>query len=106
MPETPLADLDHSPDNEYEDLLGQWSDLEAFAGTLLTHPTSVQGFCAKVRQCVQWLDELAAQINTPIRVCVGTSSAIQNILKKIQNGIVDEKPESADAARKSGVARI
>ncbi|GAB1386399.1 hypothetical protein MASR1M59_15470 [Melaminivora sp.] len=60
MPKTPLADLDHSPDNEYEDLLGQWSDLEAFAGTLLTHPTSVQGFCAKVRQCEQWLDELAA----------------------------------------------
>ena len=27
---------------------------------------------------------------------------LANILKKIQNGIVDEKPESADAARKSG----
>jgi tetratricopeptide (TPR) repeat protein len=27
---------------------------------------------------------------------------LQNILKKIQNGIVDEKPESADATRKSG----
>ena len=50
----------HNAEGEYEDLLGLWSDLEAFAGTLLTHPTSVQGFCAKVRQCEQWLDELAA----------------------------------------------
>ncbi|SDM37026.1 hypothetical protein SAMN05428957_10552 [Oryzisolibacter propanilivorax] len=48
------------PDTEYEDLLGQWADLEAFAGMLLARPAQVPGFTAKMQQCALWLDELIA----------------------------------------------
>ncbi len=48
------------PDSEYEDLLGQWSDLEAFAATLLARPLSAQEFVSKVRQCERWLGDLVA----------------------------------------------
>lgn len=48
------------PDSEYEDLLGQWADLEAFAATLLGRPAHVQGFVPKVYQCEYWLDDLVA----------------------------------------------
>jgi HD-GYP domain-containing protein (c-di-GMP phosphodiesterase class II) len=49
-----------TPDIEYEDLLGQWSDLEAALGTLLLRPDSVQDFAAKLRLCDQWLQDLVA----------------------------------------------
>jgi type II secretory ATPase GspE/PulE/Tfp pilus assembly ATPase PilB-like protein len=41
------------------------------------------------------IDELAAQLNTPIRVCVGTSSAIQSILKKSESSqrVLEEATE-------------
>ncbi|WP_313079665.1 HD domain-containing phosphohydrolase [Pulveribacter sp.] len=48
------------PDSEYEDLLGQWSDLEALACTLLARPADVQGLPAKLRQCDRWLADLVA----------------------------------------------
>ena len=41
------------------------------------------------------IDELAAQLNTPVRVCVGTASAIQNILKKSESSqrVLEEATE-------------
>ena len=41
------------------------------------------------------IDELAAQLNTPVRVCVGTPSAIQNILKKSESStrVLEEATE-------------
>ena len=41
------------------------------------------------------IDELAAQLNTPVRVCVGTSAAIQNILKKSESSqrVLEEATE-------------
>ena len=55
-----LPHASEPPDSEYEDLLGQWSDLEAFLSTLLARPAGVQGFAAKVRQCGLWLQGLVA----------------------------------------------
>ena len=42
------------------------------------------------------IDELAAQLNTPVRVCVGAPSAIQNILKKSESSqrVLEEATES------------
>ncbi|PWW46451.1 hypothetical protein DFR36_104237 [Melaminivora alkalimesophila] len=57
----PPASGADAPDIEYEDLLGQWSDLEALLSTLLARPAHVQAFPAKVRQCEAWLAELVAQ---------------------------------------------
>src|SRR6478672_7012560 len=34
---------------------------------------------------LQTIDEVGVQLNTPIRVCVGTVSSIQNILKKSES---------------------
>lgn len=48
------------PDNEYEDLLGQWTDLESALSMLLSRPRSVADFPAKVRQCDRWLQGLVA----------------------------------------------
>ncbi|TAK17556.1 MAG: type II/IV secretion system protein [Acidobacteria bacterium] len=41
------------------------------------------------------IDELATQLNTPIRVCVGTPTAIQNILKKSESStrVLEEATE-------------
>src|SRR5262245_64995566 len=41
------------------------------------------------------IDELAAQLNTPVRICVGTSSTIQNILKKSESSqrVLEEATE-------------
>lgn len=49
-----------APDNEYEDLLGQWLDLEAAVCTLVTHPARVHDYLEKVRLCERWLQELVA----------------------------------------------
>ncbi|WP_406622454.1 HD-GYP domain-containing protein [Acidovorax sp. SDU_ACID1] len=48
------------PDSEYEDLLGQWSDLESALSMLLARPVQAQDFTAKVRQCDRWLQDLVA----------------------------------------------
>ncbi len=60
MSALPRSSAAQPPDSEYEDLLGQWLDLEAFASTLLARPASVQGFVPKVRQCELWLADLVA----------------------------------------------
>lgn len=48
------------PQDEYEDLLGQWADLEAALAVLLAQPLQVQDFCAKLRQIDAWLQDLVA----------------------------------------------
>ncbi len=50
----------HPPEGEYEDLLSQWSDLEAALSVLLSKPLLVQDFPAKVRQFDRWLQDLVA----------------------------------------------
>lgn len=45
-------------DDDYEDLLAQWLDLEAALSALLTHPRLVLEFTGKVRMCDQWLQDI------------------------------------------------
>ena len=45
-------------ENEYEDLLGQWSDLESGLGVILTSPASAQEFTHRVRQYDRWMQGL------------------------------------------------
>ena len=45
---------------EYEDLLSLWGDLESALSTLLARPTQARSFQAKVRQLDQWLQDLVA----------------------------------------------
>lgn len=47
-------------DEEYEDLLSLWSDLESAMSVLLARPQQVQDFSAKVRQFDRWLQDLVA----------------------------------------------
>jgi len=47
--------------DEYEDLLGLWSDLESGLAMLLTHPDSVQEFSLRVQQYDHWIQELLKQ---------------------------------------------
>lgn len=47
-------------DEEYEDLLGLWADLEAALAVLLARPRQVRSFAAKLRQLDQWLQDLVA----------------------------------------------
>lgn len=53
----------HRPaqDEEYEDLLGLWADLESTLSILLAYPLQAQNFVAKVRQCDRWLQDLVAR---------------------------------------------
>ncbi len=60
MSSLPSTGAAQPPDSEYEDLLGQWSDLEAFASVLLARPLDVRDFAPKVRQCELWLADLVA----------------------------------------------
>ncbi|RYF55353.1 MAG: phosphodiesterase, partial [Comamonadaceae bacterium] len=60
MSTTPTAASERLLDNEYEDLLGLWSDLESALSVLLARPLQVQDFTAKVRQCDRWLQDLVA----------------------------------------------
>ena len=48
------------PEGDYEDLLSQWSDLEAALSMLLSKPLLVQDFAAKIRQFDGWLQDLVA----------------------------------------------
>ncbi|QEA11778.1 HD-GYP domain-containing protein [Comamonas flocculans] len=45
-------------DDDYEDLLAQWQDLEAALSALLLHPRLVLDFTGKVRLCDQWLQDI------------------------------------------------
>ena len=54
------ANAPDTVDSEYEDLLGQWSDLESALSVLLARPRSVQDFAFKLRQCDRWLQDLVA----------------------------------------------
>ena len=45
---------------EYEDLLSLWGDLESALSVLLARPAQVRSFPAKLRQLDQWLQELMA----------------------------------------------
>jgi len=47
--------------DEYEDLLGLWSDLESGLAMLLAHPDSVQEFSLRVQQYDHWIQELLKQ---------------------------------------------
>ena len=47
-------------DEEYEDLLSLWGDLESALSVLLSRPTQVHDFSAKLRQFDRWLQELVA----------------------------------------------
>lgn len=47
-------------DEEYEDLLSLWSDLESALSVLLSRPRHVRDFGAKLRQFDRWLQELVA----------------------------------------------
>jgi HD-GYP domain-containing protein (c-di-GMP phosphodiesterase class II) len=49
---------DVKTEDEYEDLLGQWSDLEAGLATLLNHPQNVQEFEARLYQYDRWMQDL------------------------------------------------
>ena len=45
-------------DSEYEDLLGQWSDLESGLGIILASPNSAQQFAHRVLQYDRWMQGL------------------------------------------------
>ena len=45
-------------ENEYEDLLGLWSDLEAGLGVILASPGSIQEFDKRVLQYDRWMRDL------------------------------------------------
>lgn len=45
-------------ENEYEDLLGLWSDLESGLGVILGSPASIQEFEKRVRQYDRWMQDL------------------------------------------------
>jgi HD-GYP domain-containing protein (c-di-GMP phosphodiesterase class II) len=45
-------------EDEYEDLLGLWSDLESGLGLLLSHPDSVQELRQRIEQYDHWLQDL------------------------------------------------
>ncbi|WCM91670.1 phosphodiesterase [Acidovorax sp. NCPPB 2350] len=60
MPPPSSAPHAESPDSEYEDLLGLWSDLESALSVLLARPLQALDFGAKVRQCDRWLQDLVA----------------------------------------------
>jgi hypothetical protein len=50
----------HPQQAAYDDLLGQWSDLEAGLATLLTRPLEAAEFARKVRQYDRWMQDLLA----------------------------------------------
>ncbi len=50
--------LNVKTEDEYEDLLGQWADLESGLGILLGHPSSVQEFGLRLNQYDRWMQDL------------------------------------------------
>ncbi|MBP7085162.1 MAG: phosphodiesterase [Giesbergeria sp.] len=51
----------HAHDEEYEDLLSLWGDLESGLSILLARPLHVHDFSTKVRQFDRWLQDLVAR---------------------------------------------
>lgn len=45
-------------EDDYEDLLAQWSDLESSLGVILSHPASAQEFEARLYQYDRWMQDL------------------------------------------------
>ncbi len=45
-------------ERDYEDLLGQWSDLESGLGILLCHPANAQEFESRIYQYDRWMQDL------------------------------------------------
>jgi HD-GYP domain-containing protein (c-di-GMP phosphodiesterase class II) len=45
-------------ENEYEDLLAEWSDLESGVGVALRNPESAQQFAARITQYDRWMQSL------------------------------------------------
>ena len=45
-------------EDDYEDLLGLWSDLEAGLAMVLSHPNGVQEFAARIQQYDRWMQNL------------------------------------------------
>jgi hypothetical protein len=45
-------------EDEYEDLLGLWADLEAGLGIVLSHPHSAQQFATRIEQYDRWMQNL------------------------------------------------
>lgn len=45
-------------EDEYEDLLGLWSDLEAGLAMVLSHPQNAQEFAARIHQYDRWMQNL------------------------------------------------
>ncbi|PIZ22036.1 MAG: phosphodiesterase [Comamonadaceae bacterium CG_4_9_14_0_8_um_filter_57_21] len=56
---------DIKTEDEYEDLLGQWSDLESGLAVVLRHPNSTQEFEARIYQYDRWMQDLI-QRNTDL----------------------------------------
>ena len=50
--------MDVRDENQYEDLLGQWSDLESGLGIILSNPSNVQQFAHRVVQYDRWMQGL------------------------------------------------
>ena len=50
--------MDVRDENQYEDLLGQWSDLESGLGIILSNPSNVQQFAHRVLQYDRWMQGL------------------------------------------------
>jgi HD-GYP domain-containing protein (c-di-GMP phosphodiesterase class II) len=48
-------------EDEYEDLLGLWSDLESGLAVVLSHPESAQEFGQRIHQYDRWLQDLLRQ---------------------------------------------
>ncbi len=48
-------------ENEYEDLLGQWSDLESGLSTLLNNPEATEEFGQRITQYDRWIQSLIEQ---------------------------------------------
>lgn len=50
--------LSFNSEDEYEDLLGLWADLESGLAVVLTHPDSVQEFEQRIQQYDRWMQDL------------------------------------------------
>jgi HD-GYP domain-containing protein (c-di-GMP phosphodiesterase class II) len=60
-PSTVLSPAQLQSENDYEDLLSLWSDLEAGLAMLLGHPAQAREFLPRVRQYDRWMQALLAQ---------------------------------------------
>lgn len=60
-PSTALSPARLQSEDDYEDLLSLWADLEAGLGMLLKQPAQAREFLPRVRQYDQWMQHLLAQ---------------------------------------------